>query len=164
MSGTKNPDKVKSIKEGVEVLENFLEEFDNENRIKDNNTYLKYEIIIAFPPPKDALTAEFLDTYGDTARANYKHLRTLYPSDNDEISWDIVRNRELKKLKEKVSAEKIALFNSDGSPSDVHLNMIYWAYSPQADKVKSLASKRQAEEDNDDEDSGESPAKKKKTN
>lgn len=70
----------------------------------------------------------------------------------------------MKKLKEKISAEKISLFKSDGSPSEEHLNMIYWAYSPQADKVKSLANKRHAEEENNgsDSDSG-SPAKKKKT-
>lgn len=137
LGGTKNDDKIKAINEGVKVLEDFLEKFDNENRSKLNLAYLPSSIIKAFPSPKSSLVAEFLDVYHSKANGNYKHLRTLYPKDDDTTSWDIIRNKKLDKLKKKLGDSK--LFHSDGKPTSDHLELIYWAYSPQADKVKAAA-------------------------
>lgn len=141
LSGTKNEDKIKAIKEGVALLEEFLEKFEIENRSKLNFAYLAHSIITSFPKPTNALAAEFLDVYGGRAKGNYKHLRTLYPEDNDSLTWDIVRNQEVKLIKEKIAKNNSKLFGDDGSPTEEHLNLIYWAYSPQADKVKSYAEK-----------------------
>jgi len=141
LSGTKNEDKIQSIKEGVAILEDFLEKFENENRSKLNFAYLAYNIIASFPKPSKKLVAEFVDVYGNRAKGNYKHLRTLYPKDNDSLTWDIVRNQEVKLIKEKIAKNNIKLFDEDGNPTEEHLNLIYWAYSPQADKVKVLAEK-----------------------
>ncbi|KAG4074820.1 hypothetical protein HA402_014374 [Bradysia odoriphaga] len=141
LGGTKNEDKIKAIKEGVAVLEEFLEKFELENRSKLNFAYLAHSIIASFPKPSNKLAAEFVDVYGGRAKGNYKHLRTLYPEDNDSLTWDIVRNQEVKLLKEKIAKNNAKLFNEDGSPTEDHLNMIYWAYSPQTDKVKSFAEK-----------------------
>lgn len=139
LSGTKNEDKIKAIKEGVAMLEEFLEKFEIENRSKLNFAYLAHSIITSFPKPTNKLAAEFLDVYGGRAKGNYKHLRTLYPEDNDSLTWDIVRNQEVKLIKEKIAKNNSKLFGDDGSPTEEHLSLIYWAYSPQADKVKSYA-------------------------
>lgn len=137
LSGTKNPDKVKAIKEGVKVLEDFLEEFDRENHMKDNLKYLSYELIEQLPGPVDNdLQIEFLDVYSNKAKCNYKHLRTLYPSGDDTYSWDIVRNRELKKIRDKIYEKKMNVFTPEGEPIAEHFEMIYWAYSPAPEKVK----------------------------
>ncbi|XP_036324292.1 uncharacterized protein LOC118737699 [Rhagoletis pomonella] len=188
LSGTKNEDKIKSINEGVKILEDFLEKFETENLIKNNRAYLAYSIIEQLPEAKDELAAEFVKAYGGAkAKGNYKHLRTMYPEADDSTSWDIIRNRNIAKILEKIKAEDAKLFNAEtGEPTEIHLELIHWAYSPQPDKVKSYleknakkkAEKRKIEqkensssdevnsassEDDDDDDDGETPQKKKKT-
>lgn len=142
LSGTKNEDKINSIKEGVQVLEEFLEKFETENRIKDNRAYLAHSLITKLPEPEDKLAAEFLAAYGGSkAKGNYKHLRTMYPKD-DTTSWDIVRNRKIAKLLEKIKSEDAKLFDKEtGAPTEIHLELIHWAYSPQTDKLKSYVEK-----------------------
>lgn len=142
LQATKNEDKIKSIKEGVQILEDFLEEFDRENRAADNMTYLALEIVTAFNEPKSKLVAEFVETYGGKAKGRYEYLRTLYPKSDDSKSWDIVRNENLGKLRNKIKENKSKLFNDDGSPTKEHLELIHWAYSPNADKLKTFAEKQ----------------------
>lgn len=99
--------------------------------------YLPASYAVALPPATDKLAAEFAEFYaGNRVKGNYKHLRTLYPEDDDTNTWDIVRNRAVKELKDKLAASKGKLFDENGVPTDVHLAMMYWAYSPQPDKVK----------------------------
>lgn len=126
-----------AIKEGVAVLEQFLEDFDRENRSRHNLAYLPASIGTALPESADKLAAEFAEYYaGDRVRGNYKHLRTLYPLDEETDTWDIVRNRAVHKLKERISSGGGGkLFKEDGAPTDDHLAMLYWAYSPQPEKV-----------------------------
>lgn len=142
LSGTKNEDKINAIKEGVQVLEEFLEKFDKENRIKDNRAYLAHSVIAKLPEPKDELAAEFLDAYGGAkAKGNYKHLRTMTPKD-ETTSWDIIRNRQIAKLMDQIKTEDAKLFDQDtGAPSEIHLCLIHWAFSPQPEKVKSYVEK-----------------------
>lgn len=140
LGGTKNDDKIKAIKDGVALLEAWLEVFDKENRGKLNLAYLPFTTITAMPATTNKLAAEFIEVYGGPrVKGNYKHLRTLFPEDDDSKSWDIVRNRELKVLKDKMAKDNGKLFGADGAPTELHLQMIYWAYSPQSDKVKSYA-------------------------
>lgn len=142
LSGTKNEDKIKAIKEGIAILEDFLDKFDKENRSKLNMAYLPLNLITALPITKNKLAAEFVDVYGNKrVKGNYKHLRTLYPEDNDDDTWDIVRNRALITIKENISKNNTKLFGEDGTPSEEHFQMIYWAFSPQPDKVKSYIDK-----------------------
>lgn len=141
MAGTKNEEKIRAINDGVKVLEDFLEKFDKENRSKTNMAYLSASVIKAFAPPKNALVKEFIAVYDGKAHGNYKHLRTLYPKSDESTSWDIVRNKELTKLREKIAKNDLKLFNSDGTPTTEHLDLVHWAYSPQADKLKVLAAK-----------------------
>jgi len=136
LAGTKNEEKITAIKEGVKVLEDFLEKFDRDNRSKLNLAYLPATIVTAFPKPSSSLVTEFVEVYGRIG--SYKHLRTIHPKDDDSKTWDIIRNKNLKKLKEKISSK---LFNDDGSPTASHLELIHWGFSPQPDKVKSYAEK-----------------------
>lgn len=134
LTGTKNADKVKAIKEGIAILEDFLETFDRENRSKLNLAYLPVKTIAALPKPSAKVAVDFLRAYQEKAKGNYKHLRTM--SANDTHTWDIVRNKELAKIKEKIAKENSKLFDGNGAPTKDHLDMIYWAYSPQPDKLK----------------------------
>lgn len=155
LSGTKDPKKVQDIKDGVKILEKFIEDFDSENRSRLNWAYLPSEIVSQFSKPKDKLCAEFVKVYAD--KKNYKHLRTLFPADNQDKSWDIIRNKHVNDLKKLVKEKDKKLFDNDGKPTEEHLGkllikitlksvgnltflfpaLIHWAYSPQPDKVKS---------------------------
>lgn len=165
LGGTKNEDKIKDIKAGVKTLEDFLEKFDNENLSKNNMAYLTYDIISSFPKPEDELLAEFVETYGKTAKGNYKHLRTLFPKDDDSKSWDIIRNKKLKNIRDKIKEKDISLFKENGEPTEDHLKMIYWAYTPQKDKVKSYLEKKdkKSEKRKTSSDEDATPSKKKKS-
>lgn len=165
LGGTKNEDKIKDIKAGVKTLEDFLEKFDNENLSKNNMAYLTYDIISSFPKPEDELLAEFVETYGKTAKGNYKHLRTLFPKDDDSKSWDIIRNKKLKNIRDKIKEKDLSLFRENGEPTEEHLKMIYWAYTPQKDKVKSYLEKKdkKSEKRKTSSDEDATPSKKKKS-
>ncbi|XP_016981978.1 uncharacterized protein LOC108046653 [Drosophila rhopaloa] len=143
LSGTKNEDKIKAIKEGVQVLEDFLEKFEAENRVKENRAYLPLAVVTKLPESQEELASEFLEAYGGSkAKGNYKHLRTMFPKEDEKTSWDIVRNRQLAKLLEQIKSEEAKLFDSEsGAPSDLHLQLIHWAYSPQPDKLKQYIEK-----------------------
>lgn len=142
LPSTKNEDKIKSIKEAMETFEDFLETFDREERSKQNMAYLSLDLIKnLLDKPSDALAAEFVECYDKVAKGNYKHLRTKFPKDENSTSWDIVRNKKLLKLKETVKQNGEKLFDSDGKPTKVHLEMIYWAYSPNVDKLKAYCTK-----------------------
>lgn len=157
LTGTKNEDKIKDIKAGVKILEDFLEKIDTENR--PNRAYLASQVLDQVPKHKNKLVAEFVQVY--TAKKNYKMLRTI-ESSSEKKTWDIIRNRELNKMK---CPDK--LFKESGEPTEEHLEMIYWAYSPQPAKVKAFyeadsgekaGSKRASKGDGD----SSSPAKKKR--
>lgn len=137
LQATKNEEKIESIKEGVKILEDFLEDFDRENRAAQNLAYLPLDIVTAFDAPKSKLVVEFIEVYGGKAKGRYEFLRTLFPKDDDSKSWDIVRNANLEKLNKKIKENKTKLFNDNGSPTKEHLELIYWAYSPNVDKLKS---------------------------
>ncbi|XP_053676913.1 uncharacterized protein LOC128727068 [Anopheles nili] len=138
---TKNEDKLKAINEAVTLFENFLDQFDREQRSKQNKPYLAIELIRQLPVPdqSEELVIEFLECYETVAKGNYKHLRTKAPADNSK-TWDIVRNSKLNELKPDSSAK---LFDADGAPTEAHLQMIQWAYSPQVEKLKAYVSKMQ---------------------
>lgn len=166
LQATKNDEKIQSIKAGVKILEDFLEDFDRENRGAQNLAYLPVAIVTAFDEPKEKLVVEFIEVYGGKAKGRYEHLRTLYPKGDDSKTWDIVRNKNLEKLNKKIQENKSKLFNDNGSPTKEHLELIYWAYSPSADKLKAYAEKidgkSKAEKRKSTSDDGAVPEKKKR--
>uniref|UniRef100_A0A182WFR2 Uncharacterized protein n=1 Tax=Anopheles minimus TaxID=112268 RepID=A0A182WFR2_9DIPT len=137
LPATKNEEKLKSIKQAVALFEDFLDRFVREERGKQNMPYLPIDLIRQLPTPdqSDKLAVEFLECYETQAKGNYKHLRTKAPKKEEgSKTWDIVRNAKLQALKPDGS---VKLFDQDGKPTDVHLKMIQWAYSPQVEKLKS---------------------------
>ncbi|XP_052891753.1 uncharacterized protein LOC128299745 [Anopheles moucheti] len=136
LPATKNEDKLKSIKQAVAMFEDFLDRFDREERGKQNMPYLAIDLIRQLPTPdqSDKLAVEFLNCYETLAKGNYKHLRTKAPKEDGSKTWDIVRNAKLRALK---PDSGVKLFDQDGKPTDAHLKMVQWAYSPQVEKLKS---------------------------
>lgn len=138
LPSTKNEDKIKAIKEAMATFDDFLETFDREERSKQNMAYLSIDLIKPLPQkPTDELAAEFVQCYDKVAKGNYKHLRTKFPKDDDTTSWDIIRNKKLLKLREKIKESGEKLFDAEGKPTEAHLSLIFWAYSPNVDKLKS---------------------------
>lgn len=165
LQATKNEDKIQSIKAGVKVLEDFLEDFDRENRAAQNMAYLPLEIVTHFDDPKNKLAVEFIETYRGSAKGRYEFLRTLYPKDDDSKTWDIVRNANLEKIKNKIKDNKSKLFEDDGSPTKVHLEYISWAFSPNTDKLKTFVEKlsRNSKKRHSSEEGASVPNKKKRS-
>lgn len=169
LPGTKNDEKIADITAALKVFDIFLDSFDSENRSKLNLAYLDHDTVAACSIGGNIgdLAKEFVEVYGGAAKGNYKHLRTMFPADDDSKSWDIVRNRELAKLKAEVAEKNLELFKENGEPSEVHLKMIHWAYSPRTDKVKAFVqsmkkkdTKRKAESSESEDSSEDSPSKK----
>lgn len=91
-----------------------------------------------------------------TAKGDYKNLRTVSSGD-DQPTWDIIRNKELKKLLKAIDENKSDLWKDD-LPTKEHMEIILWAYSPDASKIKKNVSvyedklgsgSKSDEEDND---------------
>ncbi|XP_031618071.1 uncharacterized protein LOC116337552 [Contarinia nasturtii] len=166
LQSTKNEEKIQSIKAGVKILDNFLEDFDRENRGAQNMAYLPVDIVTAFDKPKDKLVIEFIEIYDGKARGRYEHLRTLHPKSDDSKTWDIIRNKQLEKINKKIKENKSKLFNDNGSPTKEHLELIHWAYSPNADKLKTYVEsgneKSNTQKRKSTNDDGSVPEKKKK--
>uniref|UniRef100_A0A1B0CHC2 Putative uracil-dna degrading factor n=1 Tax=Lutzomyia longipalpis TaxID=7200 RepID=A0A1B0CHC2_LUTLO len=158
ISRTKDKQKVSDIKEGVDILTEYLDSLDTLGQ--PNMKYLPADIIQNFPKPSDKLAKEFLVTYTETAGGNYKKLRTLFPEDDDSNSWDIVRNKNLSSLQKTIQEKKLSLFNSDGSPTKEHLALISWAYTPKMEKLKQFI--EQKNEKNGDSASSDEPSAKKR--
>lgn len=164
LQATKNAEKIQSIKEGVKILEDFLDEFDRDNRAAQNLAYLPLDTVTAFDAPKSKLIAEFVEVYGGKAKGRYEFLRTLYPKDDDSKSWDIVRNANLEKLQRKIKENKTKLLNDNGSPTKEHMELIHWAYSPHADKLKAYISDKSVSHKRKSSSEGSSVPEKKKRN
>ncbi|XP_049884306.1 myb-like protein X [Pectinophora gossypiella] len=166
---TRDETKIANIKEATEVLEKFLDDFDSNHMMKQNNAYLSLGFARTALKLADSVTDQqkaFIAAYA-SVNGEYKRLRTVVEKDGGK-SWDIVRNAALKDLKEKYADAK--LFDKD-EPTKEHLEMILWAYSPEAAKVKKVLSETKEEKEEDKKESRkrksstsdrESPSKKQK--
>ncbi|KAJ2941833.1 hypothetical protein O0L34_g10641 [Tuta absoluta] len=133
---TKDETKLANIKEAIGVLEKFLDDFDSQHLMRQNNPYLALGIArTALKLSSDATEQQkaFIAAYA-SVNGEYKRLRTVQEKE-DGKTWDIVRNTALKELKEKYADAK--LFEKD-EPTKEHLEMLLWAYSPEASKVKKV--------------------------
>lgn len=98
---------MQNIKDAVDVFEKFLEKFDKLNLSKDNMSYLPLSVIescmclIEHYNISSSKAKAFLDAY-KSVDGQYKKLRTVEDKDS-KLTWDIVRNKELKSLRKKVS-------------------------------------------------------------
>lgn len=117
---------------------------------------------------KDDSSSAFLEAYR-SCDGDYKKLRTVTSAD-DNSTWDIVRNKKLGELLKKIDNDNVDLW-ADDLPSQSHTELIIWAYSPDASKIKKQLStlqeklgksKSDDEEDEDESKNGKDKTKKNK--
>lgn len=143
-SVTKDKDKLQNINDALQVFDNWLKEFEKLNLSKENRAYLPLASIELLLPLKkqykieDKQAEKFLEAY-KSVKGEYKNLRTVLSGEN-EPSWDIVRNTVLKKLLKGIDDENPDLWKDD-LPTKEHLELILWAYSPDASKIKKSSAK-----------------------
>ncbi|KAB0799064.1 hypothetical protein PPYR_06944 [Photinus pyralis] len=150
---TKAEDKLQNIKDAMEVFDKWLQNFEDMNLGKENKAYLplpsikvlsslfkKYDV-------QDKLAKEFLEAYKKVG-GEYKHLRTVSSGEN-EPTWDIVRNSQLKNILKDIEENKPDMWD-DGLPTEEHLRLIAWAYSPEASHIKKNLSKMEEKLKGDD--------------
>ncbi|XP_057668781.1 spliceosome-associated protein CWC27 homolog [Diorhabda carinulata] len=160
---TKDKEKVQNINDAVKVFEDFLRDFEINNLSKENRAYLPVASTEVFLPLKEKYGIEdeqidgFLDAYSKKAKGDYKNLRTISSGD-EKPTWDIVRNAELKKLLKAMEESRPDLWEDD-LPTKEHLELILWAYSPDASKIKKnldtyaskLGTSKKVDSENDEE-------------
>lgn len=138
---TKDKEKVQNINNALKIFEDWLKDFEFQNLAKENKAHLPLAAVEVFVPLKEKygvkneLTDSFLEAYRVKAKGDYKNLRTVLSGDGHP-TWDIVRNRELKKIWNEFEESRPDLWNSDDLPTEEHLRLILWAYSPEASKIK----------------------------
>lgn len=161
-SVTKDKEKVQNINDATSVFEDFLRNFELNNLGRENRAYLPIKSIEALLPLKEKYEIknsqidEFLEAYKKTAKGDYKNLRTV-SSGEDQPTWDIVRNTQLKKLLKAIEEDRSDLWEDD-LPTKEHMEIILWAYSPDASKIKKnvsvyeekLGSGEKSEDENDE--------------
>jgi len=141
---TKDKDKLQNINDAVAIFEQWISSFERKNLSKENKAYLPLATIDTLMPLQQEYkiankkAAAFLTAY-KKAGADYKNLRTV-ASGEDEPTWDIVRNKELKKLLKEID-EKDSPMWKDDVPTKEHMELILWAYSPEASRIKKNLSK-----------------------
>lgn len=141
---TKDKEKLQNINDAVQVFEDWLKDFEKLNLSKENRAYLPLASVEVLLPLKkqynidDKKADAFIEAY-KSVKGEYKNLRTV-ASGEDEPTWDIVRNTVLKKLLKTIEDEKPDLWK-DELPTKEHMELIIWAYSPEASKIKKSQSK-----------------------
>ncbi|XP_004922152.1 uncharacterized protein LOC101739385 [Bombyx mori] len=161
---TRDETKVSNIKEAITVFEKFLDDFESLHLSKENNPYLSLGVVRAAEQLAGESVTEqqksFIAAYS-SVNGEYKRLRTVEESEGG-LTWDIVRNNALKPLKATHAEAK--LFNEEGEPTPEHLELILWAYSPEAARLKKCLPEVETEVSRKRRSSAqeESPAKKKK--
>ncbi|XP_030745940.1 transcriptional regulator ATRX homolog [Sitophilus oryzae] len=138
---TKDKDKLQNITDAMKIFEDWLKDYEYKNLSKENRAYLPLASVEALLPLKEKyelkneLVEKFLKAYKEKAKGDYKNLRTVSSGD-EKPTWDIVRNQELKKIWKGFEESKPDLWNDDDLPTKEHLELILWAYSPEANKIK----------------------------
>lgn len=134
---TKDPEKVRNLTEAIETFEKWIDDYKSHSRAKENFTYLPLDVVEAFQPlaEKYGISSKFLEAYRQ-AEGDLKKVRVLKA--NDEITWDVERNKNLKPLAEAV--KEAALYRTEenvrGLPTREHVELVMWGYSPEPSKLK----------------------------
>lgn len=136
---------MQNIKDALEVFEDWLKNFEKLNLGKENRPYLPLASVQVLSALKEKYGVEdkkadaFIAAY-ESVGGDYKHLRTV-SSEEDKSTWDIVRNAALKELLNTIDDESPEMWGDDELPTKEHLEIILWAYSPDASKIKKNISK-----------------------
>ncbi|EZA56751.1 ETS translocation variant [Ooceraea biroi] len=143
ISCTKDEQKIKNMREAVEVFENWITDYNVNGRSKENFNYLTIDVVRAFKPLAERYNIEdngFLEVY-DEVDGDYKKLRSVRVPDTD-VTWDVKRNEHLRELVNRIKKEHIQWFDVDaefrGLPTAEHTRCIMWGFSPDVAKLKKL--------------------------
>lgn len=141
---TRDEEKLANLREALKVFEDWLTDYKQNNRGKENFAYLPIETIKGFralAKKYDVLDEEFYKAY-KKERGDYKSLRAVkIPS--GERTWDIERNRRLKQITDKIKQEHVQWYETDvgdfrGLPTKEHVQCIMLGYSPEPTRTKKL--------------------------
>ncbi|XP_017889344.1 uncharacterized protein LOC108630518 [Ceratina calcarata] len=141
---TRDEEKLANLREALKVFEDWLTDYKQNSRGKENFAYLPIETIKGFrtlAKKYDVLDEEFYEAY-KKEKGDYKSLRAVkIPS--GERTWDIERNRRLKQITDKIKQEHIQWYETDvgdfrGLPTKEHVQCIMLGYSPEPTKSKKL--------------------------
>ncbi|XP_063979222.1 uncharacterized protein LOC135163589 [Diachasmimorpha longicaudata] len=143
---TKDSEKLAKIREALEVFNEWLEDYKEKGRSKENFSYLSLDIVDAYRALAERygiLEEDFLRAYTEE-KGDYKNLREVKTPAGD-VTWDIERNRRLKEIVSKMKSNYIPWYKVDdgayrGLPTEEHVNCILLGYSPEPIKVKKLLS------------------------
>ncbi|XP_046143162.1 uncharacterized protein LOC123988160 [Osmia bicornis bicornis] len=143
ISCTKDEQKIKNMREAVEVFENWITDYNVNGRAKENFNYLPVDLVRAFKPLAERYKIEdngFFKAY-EEVDGDYKKLRGVQVSDSN-VTWDVERNKSLESLVNSIKEKNIQWFETDeelrGLPSEEHTRCIMWAFSHDITKLKKL--------------------------
>ncbi|XP_022194184.2 uncharacterized protein LOC111051904 isoform X2 [Nilaparvata lugens] len=137
---TTDKDKRHNLNEAIDVFEKWIDDYKSHSRSKENFSYLPLELMEDYLPLakhykiSDTFLIAFKQVDGDIKKLRMKKVPET------EITWDIERNRNLRKLNENIRSNYLQLFETDeplrGLPSKEHTEMILWGYSNDSTKIK----------------------------
>ncbi|XP_043669002.1 uncharacterized protein LOC122629536 [Vespula pensylvanica] len=141
---TKDEEKLSNLRDALKVFEDWLTDYKENNRGKENLAYLPIETIKAYrslAKRYDVIDDDFYVAY-KKEKGDYKNLRTS-KSQNNGITWDIERNRRLKDIVANIKERNIQWYETDigdlrGLPTKEHVRCIMLGYSPDPTKLKKL--------------------------
>ncbi|KAL6263773.1 hypothetical protein P5V15_003857 [Pogonomyrmex californicus] len=143
ISCTKDEQKIKNMREAVEVFENWITDYNVNGRSGENFNYLTIDVVRAFKPLAERYGIEdngFLKVY-EEVDGDYKKLRSARFPESD-VTWDVKRNKHLRELVNHIKENYIQWFETDakfrGLPTAEHTECIMWGFSHDVAKLKKL--------------------------
>ncbi|XP_018407590.1 PREDICTED: uncharacterized protein LOC108783512 [Cyphomyrmex costatus] len=142
---TRDEEKLTNLRDALKIFEDWLTDYKENNRGKENLAYLPIETIKAFrslAKKYDVWDDGFFRAYNDE-KGDYKSLRDVKVT-NGNTTWDIERNRRLKEIIDRIKNEHVQWYETDvgdfrGLPTKEHVQCIVLGYSPDPTKLKKLA-------------------------
>ncbi|XP_075225776.1 uracil-DNA degrading factor [Lycorma delicatula] len=138
---TTDKEKRQNLNDAIEIFEKWIDDYKANSRSKENFSYLPLEIMESYEPLAkhyNITDIGFLQAFKDVD-GEIKALRSKKVPD-EEITWDVQRNKNLKILKTKIKENYIPLFETDepmrGLPTKEHVELIMWGYSNDLTKIK----------------------------
>ncbi|XP_011056078.1 PREDICTED: uncharacterized protein LOC105147049 [Acromyrmex echinatior] len=143
ISCTKDEQKIKNMREAIEIFENWITDYNVKGRSKENFNYLTIDIVRAFKSLAERYNIEdngFLKIY-EEVNGDYKKLRSVrFPESN--VTWDVKRNEHLRELVNYIKEKHVQWFDTDvefrGLPTAEHTQCIMWGFSYDVAKLKKL--------------------------
>lgn len=143
ISCTKDEEKIKNMKEAIQVFENWITEYNVNGRAKENFNYLPIDVVRAFKPLAEKFNIDdnkFLEAY-EEVNGDYKKLRSV-PVPESDATWDIERNRKLRDIVSEMKEKSTPWYQADGElcdlPTEDHVRCIMWAFSHDLARLRKL--------------------------